>query len=123
MRLQIITLLIVLSFIAPSLHFIEHTHNYNPFTKRLEHSNNTATVSNLSCSKNQKLDKSDYKKTFDTPCEVKIINNFFKDNYYTPLVINKLVNQYIYSFNVLIKRIKSNKILFVAPKNSPPYFT
>jgi uncharacterized protein YxeA len=120
MKKQFIIILIVLSFIAPALHFIQHSHNYNPFTKRLEHSNNITTISNLSYSKNQELDKSDYKKTFDNSCQIKIINNYFKDNYCPPFIKSKYNNQYIYLSNILIKDITNNKTLFFAPKNSPP---
>jgi uncharacterized protein YxeA len=120
MKKQLIIILIILSFIAPALHFIEHTHNYNPFTQQLEHNNNSFAVCNSFCSQYQKLDKSDYKKTFDDECQITIINKIFKNSDYSPIIKTKNKNHYTYISYFLPKNKKNNNILFIAPKNSPP---
>ncbi len=121
MKIKILIFFIILSFIAPALHFIEHNHSYNPFDKKLEHSVTTdIPAERISYNKDSEISKKDKVNFKIDICSVSLFNSFFRNNYYTPVVKPEFRIKYIYSLNILHKTIKSNKIIFIAPKNSPP---
>lgn len=115
MRKSVIFLL-VLSFLMPSIHFISHKHNYNPFTKKLEHSHENLEISN-----NAFVTLEATNKTFisEDNCDVKIINEVQINNFKIKYTSLNYKNNYFYnkSYN---SRIYKSKILLLAPKNSPP---
>jgi len=124
MKKQIIISLIILSFIAPALHFIEHNHSYNPFAKKLEHQNPKFHATfKLTKNKNSEIETSNKNNSENDICQVEIFNEFLKNDYYTPYNFNQIFVSYAYKFNIYQKITKSNKIIFIAPKNSPPFLT
>ena len=124
MKIQIIAILIILSFIFPSLHFINHEHNYNPFTKKVEHihQENELSHAKVKSSSFSHFDKEEEKNEIDI-CKIILNNKVYKKSEYSPIVKTLIVNKYIYLSYYSTKNKKSSKILFIAPKNSPPYFS
>jgi len=115
-----LNILLILSFLSPSLHFIGHSHIYNPFSGKLEHlrvSENTEreVFSYESFYKNGNTDKFDI-------CRVKFFNNFFVFYYNSPADNTDFYINYAYRFNLLHTDTKNN-IILKAPKNSPPLYS
>jgi len=123
MKIQIITILIILSFIYPSFHFIGHEHNYNPFTKKLEHIHHedSSSCTETKTSQFAEVEKEEERKEVDL-CQTILNNKIDKGSEYSPVVKTLKVNKYIYITYYSPKKQKSNNLLFIAPKNSPPYF-
>ncbi len=111
-----IVFLLVLSFLMPSVHFISHEHNYNPTTRNLEHTHKSEILisdSNFSVIQKSKLS------TQEDICQINLINNIQKNNYKIVLLFKKHIYNYSYQ-NTYSKNYNSSKILFFAPKTSPP---
>jgi len=97
-----IIFLIIFSFIAPSLHFIEHKHEFNPFENKLEHiSYSDIEVCRPVCPNNKEISgiyteiaKSDF-------CSVTLFLNVYRSFYFIFLIKNKKLTEYFYSFNFL----------------------
>ncbi len=122
MKRRFITFLIIISFIAPSIHFIEHNHSYNPFDKKLEHTENTGQLQCKGhCSESSEIEKLNSIKFKTDICQVNLFTSLFKNNYYSPIVKTKNIKKYVYKSNIYKKIITVNKAIFIAPKNSPPY--
>jgi len=73
MKKRLITFLIILSFIAPTLHFISHNHSYNPFDKKLEHTESTNCLKcKKSYSQDTEIEKSNNVKFETDICQVNL---------------------------------------------------
>ena len=122
MKKKILILLIVLSFIAPSLHFVLHKHSYNPFTKHLEHQNSENILDKSNYSNNYQIQKVSKFNIEDDICNISLNNNFYQIKNIIYVHILTYQNYFIQN-QKLFSEILYSKLFKIAPKNSPPIYS
>lgn len=120
MTKRYVTILIILSFITPSLHFLKH-HSYNPFTHSLEHNQHYLLTSNVLDIISTVAQSAHHHDETDS-CDVTPINQNSQLFCYKPHLITTVNNHSIYLTLLFKKDLnpKRNDILHFAPKHSPP---
>ncbi len=121
MKRYFIVSIILLSFVLPTLHFISGEHYYNPFTKKLGHSQCHQKSINKNKSNLDYLTSNCIDEDEDENCQINLFLTVFTKQYKTA-IINKFVKQIFLKSNFKKQEVIAKKPLNFAPKNSPPVF-
>ena len=117
-----IILIIAISFLAPTFHFIEHNHIYNPFSNKLEHYENTVSIKkhkkNYSDNDEISIDLNSFNKEI---CKINLFNTYIKNFLQQNTFNQNSISNYHYKHKIIIYTIIQKPII-TAPKNSPPFF-